>query len=38
MKRVFRYLRGALDFALCYHGNLVESQRTLNIHGYVDFD
>ena len=38
MKRVFRYLKGTSNYDLCYHGNLVESQRTLNICSYVDFD
>jgi hypothetical protein len=38
VKRVFRYLKGTSDFALCYHGNLIESQRTLSIRGYLDSD
>lgn len=38
VKRVFRYLKGTSDFALCYHGNLNDSKRTLNICGYADFD
>ncbi|XP_059078210.1 secreted RxLR effector protein 161-like [Cryptomeria japonica] len=36
MKRVFRYLKGTSQYALCYHGNLVGSQRTVSIQGYVD--
>lgn len=38
VKRVFRHVRGISQYALCYHGNLVGSWRTANIHGYVDSD
>lgn len=38
MKRVFRYLKGTSQYALCYHVKLVGSQRTISIHGYVDLD
>lgn len=38
VKRVFRYLRGTSQYALCYHGHLVGSQRTISIQGYVVSD
>lgn len=38
VKGVFRYLKGTSNFALCYHGNLRDSKRTLNICGYIDSD
>ena len=37
IKRVFRYLRGTTDHAICYQGR-VGPDRVLNIHGFVDAD
>lgn len=38
VKRVFRYLKGTSDFAMCYHGHSDDSTKTLNVCGFVDFD
>lgn len=38
IKRAFQYLKGTLDYSLCYHGNLVGDMTSLDIHGYVDLD
>ena len=32
IKRVFKYLRGMIDFAICYHGN----SKDIEVHGFVD--
>ena len=36
-KRVFRYLRGIVDHAICYQGR-VGSDKVLDVHGFVDID
>ena len=35
IKRVFRYLRGTTDHAICYQGR-ARLDRVLNVHGFVD--
>ena len=37
VKRVFRYLRGTTDYAICYQGRL-GPDRVINVHGFVDAD
>ena len=37
IKRVFRYLRGTTDHAICYQGS-TELNRVLDVHGFVDAD
>jgi len=37
-KRVFKYLKGTIEYALCYHGNSTRSKSSISIRGYVDFD
>ena len=34
IKRVFRYLRGMTDFAICYYGNYED----VRVHGFIDSD
>ena len=34
IKRVFRYLRGTIDFVICYHGNFED----VGVHGFIDSD
>ena len=34
-KRVFRYLCGTIDYAICYQGRL-GPDRVINVHGFVD--
>eukprot|EP01018_Ginkgo_biloba_P024166 Gb_40913 [translate_table: standard] len=38
VKRIFRYLRGTFKFSIYYHGDIPGDQRSVDIHGYVDFD
>jgi hypothetical protein len=38
LKRVLRYLKGTSQYALCYQGNSVPSDRFVSIQGYVDAD
>ena len=35
VKRVFRYLRGSTDYAICYQGR-PGPDRVINVHGFVD--
>ena len=35
IKRVFRYLRGTIDYAICYQGR-PGPDRVINVHGFVD--
>ena len=37
IKRVFRYLRGTTDHAICYQGK-DGPDRVLDVHGFVDVD
>ena len=37
IKRVFRYLRGTTDHAICYQGK-DGPDRVLDVHGFVDAD
>jgi hypothetical protein len=37
VKRVFRYLCGTNDYAICYKGK-PEADREVNVHGFVDVD
>ena len=37
IKRVFRYLRGTTDHAICYQG-IAGPDRVLDVHGFVDAD
>ena len=37
VKRVFRYLRGTTDYAICYQGR-PGPDRVINVHGFVDAD
>ena len=37
VKRVFRYLRGTIDYAICYQGS-PGLDRVINVHGFVDAD
>ena len=37
VEQVFRYLRGTIDFGLCYRGRL-GLERVLDIHDCVDAD
>ena len=37
VKRVFRYLRGTTDYAICYQGR-PGPDRVINVHGIVDVD
>jgi hypothetical protein len=37
VKRVFRYLRGTTEYAICYQGK-PETDREVNVHGFVDVD
>ena len=37
IKRVFRYLRGTTDHAICYQG-IARPDRVLDVHGFVDAD
>ena len=37
IKRVFRYLRGTTDYAICYQGR-PRPDRVINVHGFVDAD
>ena len=37
IKRVFRYLCGTTDHAICYQGK-VGLDRVLDVHGFVDAD
>ena len=34
VKRVFKYLRGMIDFAIYYH----ENSEEVRVHGFVNFD
>ena len=36
-KRVFKYLHNNVDYEICYGGEL-ESNKEINIHGFVDSD
>ena len=35
VKRAFRYLRGTIDYAICYQGR-PRPDRVINVHGFVD--
>ena len=37
VKRVFIYLCGTTDYAICYQGRL-GPERVINVHGFVDVD
>jgi hypothetical protein len=37
VKRVFRYLHGTTEYAICYQGK-PETDREVNVHGFVDVD
>ena len=37
VKRVFRYLRGTTNHAICYQGR-ARHDRVLDVHGFVDVD
>jgi hypothetical protein len=37
VKRVFRYLCGTTEYAICYQGK-PETDREVNVHGFVDAD
>ena len=37
VKRVFRYLRGTTDYAICYQGR-PGPNKVINVHGFVDVD
>ena len=37
VKRVFRYLRGTTDHAICYQGR-AEPEGVLDVHGFIDAD
>ena len=37
VKRVFRYLRGTKDYAICYQGR-PGLDRVINVHGFVNVD
>ena len=37
VKRVFRYLRGTIDYAIFYQGR-PGPDRVINVHGFVDAD
>ena len=37
VKRVFTYLRGTTDYAICYQGR-PGPDRVINVHGFVDVD
>ena len=37
IKRVFMYLRGTIDHAICYQGR-ARSNRVLEVHSFVDAD
>jgi hypothetical protein len=37
-KRVFRYLCGTKDYAICYQGNLGGDSGKVDVHGFVDTD
>ena len=37
INRLFRYLRGTTDHAICYQG-IVGPDRVLDVHGFVDVD
>ena len=36
VKWVFRYLRGTLDYSICYHGNSFGAPHLVCIRGFVD--
>jgi hypothetical protein len=38
VKRVFKYLCGTKDYAICYQGRLGGDSGKLNVHGFVDAD
>jgi hypothetical protein len=38
VKRILRYLKGTLQYALCYQGDSLGSNRSVSIQGYVDAD
>eukprot|EP01018_Ginkgo_biloba_P015565 Gb_28681 [translate_table: standard] len=38
VKRVFRYLQGTLKYSICYHGDFLGDQHSVDIQGYVDSD
>ena len=37
VKRVFIYLHGTIDYAICYQG-IPGPDRVINVHGFVDID
>ena len=37
VKRVFRYLHGTTDYAICYQGR-PGLDKVINVHGFVDVD
>jgi hypothetical protein len=37
-KRVFRYLSGMKDYAICYQGKHGDDSGKLNVHGFVDIE
>ena len=37
VKRVFRYLCGTIDYAICYQGR-PGPDKVINVHGFVDAD
>ena len=38
VKRVFKYLRGTLEYSICYHGNISGDQQSVDAQGYVNSD
>ena len=38
VKRVFRYLRGTLDYSIYYHCKFIVALHLVCIHGFVDLD
>jgi hypothetical protein len=38
VKRLFRYLCGTKDYAICYQGRLGGDSGKLDVHGFVDTD
>lgn len=37
VKRVFKYLRGMMDYAIYYQGR-PKTDRKIEVHGFIDFD
>ena len=38
LSKFFRYLRGTLDYSICYHGNSSGALYSVCICGFVDSD